>query len=104
MALKVQMLTTRHWTGTIDAELKYALGHERTWDVAARLMAERSAEDRTRLSATQAVDIVRGGVEVSALPEEAHAIVNHRISVDDSIGRIQGRSLPDPAEAGGCEV
>lgn len=30
---------------------------------------------------TQAVDIVRGGVKVNALPEQAEAIVNHRISV-----------------------
>ncbi|KAF7349046.1 Gly-Xaa carboxypeptidase [Mycena venus] len=107
------VLTTR--TGTIDGELKRALGHERTWDVAARLMAERSPGDKacvfpsslllvggidiflgmgdSRLSTTQAVDIVRGGVKVNALPEEAHAIVNHRVSVDDSIESIQERYL-----------
>jgi acetylornithine deacetylase/succinyl-diaminopimelate desuccinylase-like protein len=37
------------------------------------------------LSTTQAVDIVGGGVKVNALPEEAHVVVNHRLSVDDSI-------------------
>ncbi|KAJ7798505.1 hypothetical protein B0H14DRAFT_3492482 [Mycena olivaceomarginata] len=59
---------------TIDSEFRDALGHERTWDVVARLMAERSP----LLLTTQAVDIVRGGVKVNALPEEAHVIVNHR--------------------------
>jgi Gly-Xaa carboxypeptidase len=39
----------------------------------------------SRLSTTQAVDIVGGGVKVNALPEEAHVVVNHRLSVDDSI-------------------
>ncbi|KAJ7676167.1 hypothetical protein B0H14DRAFT_3065948 [Mycena olivaceomarginata] len=29
---------------------------------------------------TQAVDIVPGGVKVHALPDEAHAIVNHKIT------------------------
>jgi Gly-Xaa carboxypeptidase len=31
------------------------------------------------------VDIVGGGIKVNALPEEAHVVVNHRLSVDDSI-------------------
>ena len=33
-----------------------------------------------RMSTTQAVDIVHGGVKVNALPERAVAIVNHRIA------------------------
>jgi acetylornithine deacetylase/succinyl-diaminopimelate desuccinylase-like protein len=31
------------------------------------------------------MDIVGGGVKVNTLPEEAHAVVSHRLSVDDSI-------------------
>jgi len=31
---------------------------------------------------TQAIDIVEGGVKVNALPEQAWAIVNHRISTE----------------------
>ncbi|KAJ7811841.1 hypothetical protein B0H14DRAFT_3479371 [Mycena olivaceomarginata] len=41
-----------------------------------------------RLSTTQAVDLVGGGVKVNALPEEAHVVVNHRLSVDDSIAGL----------------
>ncbi|KAJ7435957.1 hypothetical protein B0H11DRAFT_2111863 [Mycena galericulata] len=73
---------------TIDAGLKTLLAHERTWPAAAALLAERDAGDAARLSTTQAVDIVGGGLKVNALPEEAHAIVNHRVSVDDSIPEI----------------
>jgi Gly-Xaa carboxypeptidase len=31
---------------------------------------------------TQAIDLVDGGVKVNALPEQAWAIVNHRISTE----------------------
>jgi Gly-Xaa carboxypeptidase len=30
---------------------------------------------------TQAIDLIRGGVKVNALPESAWAVINHRISV-----------------------
>ncbi|KAJ7633641.1 hypothetical protein DFH06DRAFT_1222410 [Mycena polygramma] len=79
--------------GTIDDELKTLLAHERTWPAAAQLMAERSAGDRARLSTTQAVDIVGGGVKVNALPEEAHVVVNHRVAVGDSISGLYERYL-----------
>jgi Gly-Xaa carboxypeptidase len=32
------------------------------------------------LGTTQAVDVVRGGVKVNALPERATAVVNHRLA------------------------
>ncbi|KAJ7797003.1 hypothetical protein B0H13DRAFT_1674651, partial [Mycena leptocephala] len=76
--------------GTIDPEVKKALAHERTWPAAAKMIAAWSPGDAARLSTTQAVDIVRGGVKVNALPEEAHAIVNHRVAVDDSINGYVG--------------
>ncbi|KAJ6556014.1 hypothetical protein B0H19DRAFT_1151782 [Mycena capillaripes] len=79
--------------GTIDEGLRNALAHERTWPVAAKIMADQSLGDAARLSTTQAVDIVAGGVKVNALPEEAHAIVNVRMNLDDSISRIEDRYL-----------
>ncbi|KAJ7771249.1 gly-x carboxypeptidase [Mycena olivaceomarginata] len=87
--------------GTIDDELKGLLKHERTWPEAAELMAARSPGDAARLSTTQAVDIVGGGVKVNALPEEAHVVVNHRLSVDDSISGLYERygSLLTPEAA-----
>ncbi|KAJ7071683.1 hypothetical protein C8F01DRAFT_1111423 [Mycena amicta] len=71
----------------LDPTLLRLLSHERTWPAAARWLAERSLTDAARLSTAQAVDIVGGGVKVNALPEEAHVVVNHRVSVDDSIAR-----------------
>ncbi|KAJ7686723.1 hypothetical protein B0H17DRAFT_1160593 [Mycena rosella] len=44
-----------------------------------------------RLMTTQAVDIIHGGVKVNALPEQATAVVNHRISVDSSVKELQAR-------------
>ncbi|KAJ7245719.1 hypothetical protein C8J57DRAFT_758520 [Mycena rebaudengoi] len=77
--------------GNIDAELRRALAHERTWNEAARLMAERDPLDAARLSTTQAVDIVHGGVKVNALPEHAYAVINHRVSRDFPFERLQQR-------------
>jgi len=37
---------------------------------------------RSLAATTQAIDIIRGGVKVNALPERAWAVVNHRIAVD----------------------
>ncbi|KAG8874821.1 hypothetical protein FRB97_005639 [Tulasnella sp. 331] len=41
------------------------------------------------LRTTQAVDIISGGVKINALPEEAYAIINHRVSTDSSIGELK---------------
>ncbi|KAJ6595817.1 hypothetical protein DFH09DRAFT_1305595 [Mycena vulgaris] len=75
----------------VDDALKKALSRERTWDKAAAMIAANSPADGARLMTTQAVDIIYGGVKVNALPEQATAIVNHRISVDSSVKEIQDR-------------
>ncbi|KAJ7927582.1 hypothetical protein B0H13DRAFT_1598716 [Mycena leptocephala] len=79
----------------IDQTLKKALSHERTWDKAAAMMAANNAGDGAcvRLMTTQAVDIIHGGVKVNALPEQATAVVNHRISVDSSVKEIHQRYI-----------
>ncbi|KAI0629265.1 carboxypeptidase S [Trametes polyzona] len=41
------------------------------------------------LRTTQAVDLITGGVKVNALPERAIAVVNHRISEDSSVQKVQ---------------
>ena len=43
------------------------------------------------VSTTQAVDIVRGGVKINALPEQAEAVVNHRIAEDGSVQGLKER-------------
>ena len=37
---------------------------------------------KTIVSTTQAIDMVQGGVKVNALPEQAWAVINHRISTE----------------------
>ncbi|KAI0322814.1 carboxypeptidase S [Amylostereum chailletii] len=40
---------------------------------------------------TQAIDLIQGGVKANALPEEAWAVVNHRIATQSSIEATQDR-------------
>ena len=37
---------------------------------------------KATVGTTQAIDLISGGVKTNALPEQAEAVVNHRISVD----------------------
>ncbi|KZT01079.1 carboxypeptidase S [Laetiporus sulphureus 93-53] len=41
------------------------------------------------VSTTQAVDVINGGVKSNALPENAMAIVNHRIAADSSVDEVK---------------
>lgn len=40
---------------------------------------------------TQAIDVIHGGVKANALPEQAWAIVNHRIAVSSSVDKVKAR-------------
>jgi len=40
---------------------------------------------RALMATTQAIDLVQGGVKANALPEEAWAVVNHRIATQRSV-------------------
>ncbi|ELU39297.1 carboxypeptidase s [Rhizoctonia solani AG-1 IA] len=44
---------------------------------------------RAFVGTTQAVDIVNGGVKANALPEQAKALINHRIAIESSIADVQ---------------
>ncbi|KAI0272776.1 carboxypeptidase S [Gloeopeniophorella convolvens] len=44
------------------------------------------------IGTTQAIDLIRGGVKVNALPEEAWAVVNHRIATQSSVAAVQDRN------------
>ncbi|KIK13509.1 hypothetical protein PISMIDRAFT_17926 [Pisolithus microcarpus 441] len=37
---------------------------------------------KSLVGTTQAIDIIQGGVKVNALPEQAWAVINHRISME----------------------
>jgi Gly-Xaa carboxypeptidase len=42
---------------------------------------------------TQAIDLIGGGVKTNALPEQAWAVVNHRIATESSLGALQSRDI-----------
>ncbi|KAG8683468.1 hypothetical protein FRC11_013533, partial [Ceratobasidium sp. 423] len=44
---------------------------------------------RSLLRTTQAIDLINGGVKVNALPEQASAVVNHRIRTDSSVSELK---------------
>ncbi|KAJ7672639.1 hypothetical protein B0H17DRAFT_1084048 [Mycena rosella] len=44
---------------------------------------------RSLIGTTQAIDIIQGGVKSNALPEQAYALVNHRISTQSSVGKTK---------------
>lgn len=37
---------------------------------------------KARITTTQAVDLIGGGVKVNALPEQAWAVINHRVMTE----------------------
>ncbi|THU98459.1 carboxypeptidase S [Dendrothele bispora CBS 962.96] len=48
---------------------------------------------RALVSTTQAVDIIHGGVKSNALPEEAWAVVNHRVKITSSVEATVSRDI-----------
>ncbi|TFK31147.1 hypothetical protein BDQ12DRAFT_694504 [Crucibulum laeve] len=44
---------------------------------------------KSLVGTTQAIDLIQGGVKSNALPEQAWAVVNHRISVSSSVGEVR---------------
>lgn len=92
--------TSLQRTGTAFQQIQCVAKYGPGVPDAVRKLAERAVDDDAALQAlgraflesdpeyaavmgtTQAVDIVRGGVKVNALPESVEAIVNHRIAED----------------------
>lgn len=80
----------------ISSSLKEHMLHAEHCDKALRAAEEELFKDRTFMSlvgTTQAIDLVDGGVKVNALPEQAWAIVNHRISTESSIAATKVRDI-----------
>nr|CDI56321.1 probable CPS1-Gly-X carboxypeptidase YSCS precursor [Melanopsichium pennsylvanicum 4] len=48
-----------------------------------------SREQRFGFQTTQAVDLISGGVKINALPEQASAVINHRIDVTSSTSDVR---------------
>ncbi|KDE09476.1 hypothetical protein, variant [Microbotryum lychnidis-dioicae p1A1 Lamole] len=59
----------------------------------ASLYAAQGRESRYLVTTSQAVDVISGGIKVNALPETVTAVVNYRISVDESTQFVKDRLL-----------
>lgn len=57
------------------------------------LQALQNTGQDSAFTTTQAVDLISGGVKVNALPEEATAVINHRISADGSVHEVRSHIL-----------
>ncbi|KAI9064054.1 carboxypeptidase S [Trametes sanguinea] len=44
---------------------------------------------KAMVGTTQAIDLINGGVKTNALPEQAWAVVNHRIATDSSVDAVK---------------
>ena len=68
----------------MDEDLRASIKNSLTSDWALEDLEAQLFSSNRRLKAiggtTQAVDLINGGVKVNALPEEATAVVNHRIA------------------------
>ena len=54
-----------------------------------RALLAMSPLQKVPFQTTQAVDLIKGGIKVNALPEEAEAIVNHRLEPGTSVEALQ---------------
>ncbi|KAF7370754.1 Gly-X carboxypeptidase [Mycena sanguinolenta] len=73
---------------TMPKKLKHLVRRSRRSNEALNKLRDVLIEDnqfKSLISTTQAVDIVHGGVKSNALPEQAYALVNHRIATTSSV-------------------
>ncbi|KAH8103886.1 carboxypeptidase S [Cristinia sonorae] len=79
----------------LDEDLRSSIQRSLTNDRALRSLEAQLFKTDRRLKAigstTQAADLINGGVKVNALPEEATAVVNHRIAGWSSVAALKAR-------------
>ncbi|EIN06189.1 carboxypeptidase S [Punctularia strigosozonata HHB-11173 SS5] len=76
----------------IPKRLKRAIRKSATCDKALAAAEEELLKDlmfKSLAGTTQAIDLVSGGVKTNALPEQAWAVVNHRIATDSSVDAVK---------------
>ena len=60
-------------------------------EIGKKLADERGPQNRFSLQTSQAVDIIKGGDKVNALPETVSATVNYRIAPQDSLDIVKNK-------------
>lgn len=56
---------------------------------AEKILTHYDANFKSLIGTTQAIDLIQGGHKANALPEEAWAVVNHRIATDSNLAAVQ---------------
>ena len=89
--------------GFLECQAKYTPGELEPWlrrslqrdddgtEIGKRLADERGPQIRYSMQTSQAVDIIKGGDKVNALPETVFAIVNYRIAPHDSLAIVKSK-------------
>jgi Gly-Xaa carboxypeptidase len=86
--LQLAMCATEHARKKVPSSWLHAI-KRRDWQGLARAFATVDARAKALVTTTQAVDIIRGGSKVNALPELVTAVVNHRIAFSHSIADVE---------------
>ncbi|THH01774.1 hypothetical protein EW145_g6858 [Phellinidium pouzarii] len=76
----------------MDKKFRKTILNSASSDKALRKLEKTIAEDRMLKSfvgTTHAIDLIEGGVKTNALPEQAWAVVNHRIATQSSVAAIK---------------
>ena len=79
------------YTDELTTKQKFMLGH---YDLMKSALLKSLAADIVRkasLTTTQAVDVIKGGVKVNALPQLSSALVNYRINPSESVNATAQR-------------
>ncbi|OCH93649.1 carboxypeptidase S [Obba rivulosa] len=73
----------------IRKAIKKASKSDRALREAGDALFELDGDFRAFTGTTQAIDLINGGVKTNALPEQAWAVVNHRIATDSSVDEVK---------------
>ena len=89
--------------GSLECQAKHTPGELDSWllrslqcdndgeEIGKKLADEREPQIRFSLQTSQAVDIIKGGDKVNALPETVSAAVNYRIAPPDSLDIVKNK-------------
>ena len=86
--LQFAMCASEHARDNVPSKWLQAI-KRRDWRGLAKAFASVNLQSKALVTTTQAVDIIRGGAKVNALPELVTAVVNHRISFEHSVADVQ---------------
>ncbi|EAU90337.2 Gly-X carboxypeptidase [Coprinopsis cinerea okayama7 len=78
----------------VPSDLRKAIARSAHSDKALKQLESVVLQNRvleSLVGTTQAIDLIQGGVKSNALPEQAWAVINHRITVTSSVAEVEER-------------